>query len=289
MPAPPSSGSADQPKERASRSPLEEKGKQSVKRSNRPNDDPQKAFLQTVREYVEAIGIAIVLALFIRTFIVQAFKIPSGSMIPTLLVGDHILVNKFIYGIRIPFTDIRIFDFRHPKRGEVIVFKYPPDPKKDFIKRVVAEPGDTIEFRKNAVLVNGKRIEEQAVDQVVVNGKPYPLTFQEEYDYDQWSDYAKRCSPDRARRYEEEIGERKHDVIYSMLTNSWRTYRSLPRKIPEGYFFVMGDNRNNSSDSREWGLVPMKNVLGKAMMIYYSWGKCGKGYEQLRRIGSLIR
>ncbi|RME43022.1 MAG: signal peptidase I [Deltaproteobacteria bacterium] len=261
----------------------------SVPRSKSSQKDPQKPFLQVVREYVEAIGIAIVLALFIRTFVVQAFKIPSGSMIPTLLVGDHILVNKFIYGIRIPFTHIRLFDFRHPERGEVIVFKYPPDPDKDFIKRVVAVPGDTIEFRKNAVFVNGTRVEDFQEESVVVNGKPYPLTFLGEYDYDQWSDYAKRCSPDKANRYEERIGERKHEVIYSKLNHPWSLPHPLPRKIPEGYYFVMGDNRNNSSDSREWGLVPMENVLGKALVIYYSWGKCGKGYRQLRRFGSVIR
>ncbi|MEO5356784.1 MAG: signal peptidase I [Nitrospirae bacterium YQR-1] len=115
------------------------------------------------REYIEALVTALVLALIIRTFVVQAFKIPSGSMIPTLLVGDHILVNKFIYGIQIPFTDKRIFAFNHPQRGDVVVFKFPQDPSRDFIKRVVAKGGDTVEVLNREVYVNKKKLDESYI------------------------------------------------------------------------------------------------------------------------------
>ena len=113
-----------------------------------------------IREYIEAFAVAIVLALIIRTFVVQAFKIPSGSMEPTLLVGDHILVNKFIFGERIPFTDIKLFDFRHPKRGETIVFIYPKDESKDFIKRVIGVEGDKVEIKDKQLFINDKRYDD---------------------------------------------------------------------------------------------------------------------------------
>lgn len=115
---------------------------------------------RVIRETIEAIVIALVLALFIRTFVVQAFKIPSGSMEPTLLIGDHLLVNKFIYGIPIPFTDIKLFPFKRPGRGDVIVFDFPEDPRKDFIKRVIAVEGDTVEIRDKRVYINGKPVED---------------------------------------------------------------------------------------------------------------------------------
>ncbi|QWR78753.1 signal peptidase I [Candidatus Magnetomonas plexicatena] len=112
------------------------------------------------REYIEALVTALVLALIIRTFVVQAFKIPSGSMIPTLQIGDHILVNKFIYGVQIPFTDKKIFVFNHPQRGDIVVFKFPQDPSRDFIKRVIAKGGDTVEIVNREVYVNKKKLDE---------------------------------------------------------------------------------------------------------------------------------
>ena len=177
----------------------------------------------TVREYTEAILIALVLAFIIRSFIVQAFKIPSGSMIPTLLVGDHILVNKFVFGPQIPFTKIRLFSFQKPKRGEVVVFLEPTDRKKDFIKRVIGLPGETIEVINRKVHINGKPLE----------GEEY-------------AHYA-----------------------------SSRLIRGLdnhgPVNIPEDSYFMMGDNRENSSDSRVWGPVPFELMKGKAFVIYWSW------------------
>ncbi len=194
-----------------------------------------------LREYLEAIITALILALIIRTFVVQAFKIPSGSMIPTLLVGDHILVNKFIYGTQIPFTDKKIFIFRKPQRGDIIVFKYPENPKKDFIKRVVAIEGDVIEEKDKALYLNGKRIIE-----------PYA------YHYD------KNVRPN---------GFDPRDNFG-------------PLAVPKGKVFVMGDNRDQSYDSRYWGFVDLEDIKGKALIIYWSWDP--DNWLRFNRIGRLI-
>jgi len=192
-----------------------------------------------VREYAEAIILALILALFIRTFVVQAFKIPSPSMVPTLLVGDHILVNKFLFGFRVPFADGKIIAIREPERGDVIVFRYPRDRKLDFIKRCVAVGGETVEVREKQVFINGEAVEfEQAV-------------FLDEG---------------------------------SLLTGR-DTFG--PVTVPEGKVFVMGDNRDNSNDSRFWGYVDLKDVKGKAMVIYWSWNKA-KRWPRFARIGDGI-
>ena len=189
-----------------------------------------------LREYVEAIVIAVVLALFIRTFVVQAFKIPSGSMKPTLLVGDHILVNKFIYGIKIPFTDKTLIKLGEPKREDVVVFKYPLDPKKDYIKRVIGLPGDKVELVNKVLFINGKVID------------------------DPHASYS----------------------LYGNLRNFG------PVTVPAHHLFVMGDNRDESSDSRVWGFVPYANLKGKAFLIYWSWDSANFGVRW-RRIGDIVR
>lgn len=178
------------------------------------------------REYAEAAAIAIILALFIRTFVIQAFKIPSGSMIPTLLVGDHILVNKFIYGIKLPFVNKTMIPIRTPQRDDVIVFIYPQDESKDFIKRVIGLPGEILK------MVDRK---------IYINGKPY----------------------------DDEYGVFKESQGQRMLTPAKSNFG--PVSIPEGHLFVMGDNRDNSHDSRFWGFVPIESVRGKALIIYWSW------------------
>jgi len=180
----------------------------------------------SLRENIEAIVLAIILALFIRTFVVQAFKIPSGSMKETLLIGDHILVNKFIYGIKIPFIQKTLVPIKNPKREDIIVFKYPIDPKKDFIKRVIGIPGDVIEIRDKHVFINGKDF----------GGKVY-----ESYK-----------DPDKIP------AESSHRDNYGPVT------------VPLESLFVMGDNRDNSHDSRFWGFVPLEDVKGKAFLIYWS-------------------
>jgi signal peptidase I len=195
-----------------------------------------------LRENIEAVAIAIVLALIIRTLVVQAFKIPSGSMEPTLLVGDHILVNKFIYGIRIPYTDIKFFDFRKPQRGEVVVFVYPKDESKDFIKRVVGVGGDKIYIKDKQIYLNDG-----------LYSDPYGV----------YADY----------------------TIIPGQVQPRDNYG--PIVVPQGYLFVMGDNRDRSADSRFWGFVSLNKVKGKAFMIYWSWGGFMRDIKW-RRIGQLI-
>lgn len=193
-------------------------------------------------EYTKAIVTALLLALFIRAYFIQAFKIPSGSMIPTLLVGDHILVNKFIYGTPLPFSDKRVLIFRKPQRGDIIVFKYPEDPSRDFIKRVIAVEGDMVESRDKKVYVNGKQIDEP---------------------YAQHTDNAVRPGGDPRDNFG-------------------------PFIVPKGKYFMMGDNRDQSYDSRYWGYVDMKNIRGKALVIYWSWdGR--NNWPRFGRIGGLVR
>ena len=199
---------------------------------NKPNT--KKKTRSVFREYAEAIFIALLLALFIRTFIIQAFKIPSGSMEKTLLIGDHILVSKFAYGTHIPneipFLNIKLFDDiilsqEVPKRGEIIVFKYPKNESRDFIKRVVGIPGDILEVRRQKVYVNNQLYEEEHV----------------------WH------------------------------TETPQNDRFVPRDdfgpviVPPKHLFMMGDNRENSQDSRFWGFLNINKVKGKALMIYWSW------------------
>ncbi|MBN2126503.1 MAG: signal peptidase I [Deltaproteobacteria bacterium] len=191
---------------------------------NRENNRIRKK--SAFREYAEAAAIAILLALFIRTFVVQAFKIPSGSMEPTLLIGDHILVNKFIYGIKIPFVHKTLVPIGEPERGDVIVFIYPEDKSKDFIKRVIGLPGERIE-------IIGKKI--------YINSEP--------------------CEDSYGYYRSSEQGTRKPEGMY----------RFGPVAIPENQFFVMGDNRDHSYDSRFWGFVPSESIKGKAFVIYWSW------------------
>ncbi|MCG6919218.1 MAG: signal peptidase I [Deltaproteobacteria bacterium] len=189
-----------------------------------------------LREYAEAIVIAVVLALFIRTFVVQAFKIPSGSMKPTLLVGDHILVSKFIYGIKIPLTDKTIIKLGTPKRGDVVVFKYPLDTRKDYIKRVIGLPGDRVELVNKKLFING------------------------------------RVTDDPHASYS----------VYGNLRNFG------PVTVPANHLFVMGDNRDESSDSRVWGFVPLPYLKGKAFLIYWSWDSKDFGVRW-SRLGDLVR
>lgn len=195
-----------------------------------------------VKEYAEAIIIAILIAVFIRTFVVQAFKIPSGSMKPTLQIGDHILVNKFIYGVKIPFVRSTLIPIKEPKRGEIVVFIYPQDRTKDFIKRVIAVGGDTVEIRNKEIFINGERSQDNHgvyVDPVIMPGAMQPR---------------------------DNMG---------------------PVKVPEGTIFVMGDNRDQSYDSRFWGFVELEDVMGEAFMIYWSWNSEDSN-ARWNRIGNLL-
>ncbi|MFA6078389.1 MAG: signal peptidase I [Candidatus Omnitrophota bacterium] len=174
------------------------------------------------REWTESIIIAVVLALIIRAFVVQAFKIPSGSMIPTFEVGDRIFVSKFIYGAKIPFTDFRLPAVRQPIRGDIIVFKSPETPKKDFVKRLIALGGETVEIKDSSIFINDKMID----------------------------------SPSSIRA-----------ITYYNVGDYGR--EGVPVKVPKNAYYVLGDNSGNSRDSRYWGFVPEKNVIGKAILIYW--------------------
>ena len=178
-----------------------------------------------VREYTEAILWAVALTLFLRAFVIQAFRIPSESMCDTLLVGDFLFVNKFQYGPKIPFTHIRLPGLRAPRRGDVIVFQYPPEPSKDFIKRCIATGGQTLEVRHKDVWVDGKKLAEPYVKHIFGTEEPEGYTNRDNY---------------------------------------------RPPTVPPGELFMMGDNRDNSYDSRFWGTVRMDLVKGHAMFIYFS-------------------
>jgi signal peptidase I len=202
-----------------------------------------------VREYAEAFVIAFVIALLIRTFLIQAFKIPSSSMEPTLLVGDHILVSKFIYGIRIPYIGKKFLTFHKPERGDIIVFVYPEDPKKDFIKRVIATEGEKVQIKNRKILVNGKAID------------------------DPWGVYGEGGGPFIPRHFQPRDN-------YG------------PKVVPPNSLFVLGDNRDNSQDSRYWGYVDLTAVKGKAFIIYFSYNKTASDLlDKVRwnRFGKLLR
>jgi len=182
----------------------------------------KERFKSEIREWAESIIIALILALLIRTFVIQAFKIPSGSMIPTFEIGDRIFVSKFIYGAGIPFTDIRLPALKAPQRGDIIVFVSPESPKKDFVKRLIALEGETVEIKSGNVLINGKGID--GPDSVKSNH------------YSNRGDFGKE---------------------------------GAAVTVPAGFYFALGDNSANSRDSRYWGFVPKKNLIGKAVLLYW--------------------
>jgi signal peptidase I len=219
------------------------------------------------KEWIEPFLIAAVVALFIRQFVVEAFKIPSGSMIPTLTIGDHLLVNKFVYGPRIPFTDSRIFTWKEPKRGDIIVFKYPENEDKNFIKRVIGVPGDKIQ------IINGRLFINDQVVSVTPMGPPADKSVEEGLSFG------------KPMFYDEQLGTVRHRIQY--LTD--QSYRNDgPWLVPKDSVFVMGDNRDNSQDSRVWGFVKFNKILGRALIIYWSWDGNDR-WVRWERIGNLIR
>jgi len=211
----------------------------------------------------------VIVAVFVlRSFLFEPFKIPSGSMVPTLMVGDLILVNKFDYGIRLPVLNRKIVSNRDPARGDVVVFRYPPDPRLDYIKRVVGVPGDEIAY------VNQK---------LTVNGQPVPVQAQGEY-YDEDS---LRYSP----QFSEKLGAAEHRILvdprrqaffggddkrFPYGENCRYSAEGVVCKVPAGHYFMMGDNRDNSQDSRFWGFVPDQNIVGRAFFVWMNFGNLGR-------------
>jgi signal peptidase I len=194
--------------------------------------------VKLIKEYVEALLIAALLALFIRSFVVKAYKIPSGSMLETLQIGDHLLVNKFLYGVKLPFTDFTVIPISEPKFQDIIVFEFPEDPSKDFIKRVIGLPGDVIEIKDKEVYRNGVKLVEP---------------------------YIRHTDPN----------------ILPTVRDSYG-----PITVPAGKYFCMGDNRDESYDSRFWGFVREDQIQGKAWIIYWSWASLTD--IRLDRIGDLV-
>ena len=310
----------------------------------------------TTRDYVESIGFAILIALALRAFVIEAFKIPSSSMYPTLEIGDHIFVNKFIYGMRIPWTNFKLFHLRAPQPGEVIVFVYPCNPDRDYIKRVVAVAGDTVEERCNKLYVNHKEVKQELVQMpgktaLDVSAPPVLSLGENESRsgpvercvpgsgccYDDQSDRTGQWSARLCSRYHESLGGHEHETYYastrptqeheptqgdfpdltedtgppyslhSAMPNCWKrgdsdpdappvedvlanqTFGKLVKAkhgafdhehpceqqysyvVPDGHVFVMGDNRDNSNDSRKWGSVPIDNIKGEALFIWLSY------------------
>ncbi len=212
----------------------------------------------------------IVVVFLLRSFLFEPFKIPSGSMIPTLLINDLILVNKFHYGVRLPVINTKVFDNHNPERGDVMVFRYPPKPSLDYIKRVVGVPGDEVAYLNKSLTINGKP----------VSKAPLPDFFDED-------------SMRYAKQFEEALGGRNHRLLndddrpafiqgasdFQFRQNCRYSSEGVICKVPEGHYFMMGDNRDNSLDSRYWGFVPEKNIVGKAFFVWMNFGN-------LKRIGS---
>ena len=221
-------------------------------------------------EYTASFFPVILVVFVVRSFVVEPFKIPSGSMVPTLLVGDFILVNKFEYGLRLPITNTRITQGRPVQRGDVVVFRYPKDESVDYIKRVIGLPGDVIEYQDK---------------KLTINGKPVPETALPDYLDEERLGYAKQ--------FQEDIDGRKNAILnnpavppfivgaedYPYRDNCQYNARGVICKVPPGNFFMMGDNRDNSADSRYWGFAPEANIVGRAFFIWMN-------FSDLRRIGS---
>ena len=239
-----------------------------------------------LRENAEALVIALILALLIRTFIVQAFKIPTGSMLETLQIGDHILVNKFIYGVKLPFIQKTVIPVSEPKRGDIVVFIYPID-KRDFIKRVIAVGGDTVEVRDKKVYVNGTYAGGQPYEHFTAFHH-YSREIPEETFEQTWLDILKKhkqitMDPSLFKdRYFNSLVELERYIKGSFRDNFG------PVTVPEGHLFVMGDNRDNSHDSRFWGFVPLDAVKGKAFIIYWSWDSADFSVRW-SRLGDLLK
>lgn len=220
-------------------------------------------------EYGASFFPVILIVFVLRSFIVEPFKIPSGSMIPTLLIGDFIAVNKYTYGIRLPVINKKIIEIDTPQRGDVVVFRYPPDPSLDYIKRVVGLPGDKVAYQNKRLTINGQAVPVERKD-----------------------DYFDAERMFYTPRYAEKLGEVEHVLLiedqapafvphvmqFPGRENCLYNSEGFVCEVPAGHYFVMGDNRDNSQDSRVWGFVPDRNLVGKAFFVWFNFG-------DLKRIG----
>ncbi len=217
----------------------------------------------TYVEYAKSFFPIILIVFVMRSFLVEPFRIPSGSMMPTLLVGDFILVNKFTYGIRLPVAGSKILDLGEPERGDVVVFRYPKDPSLDYIKRVVGLPGDRVGYFNKTIYINGKPVAQEETGRYVGIGSGFEST--------------------GASLRNEKLGEAEHQILIDIDQRA----REGEVVVPEGEYFVVGDNRDRSNDSRFWGTVPEDHLVGKAFMIWMNWDSSAGGVNW-GRIGSSI-
>jgi len=217
----------------------------------------------TYVEYAKSFFPIILIVFVMRSFLVEPFRIPSGSMMPTLLVGDFILVNKFTYGIRLPVAGSKILDLGEPERGDVVVFRYPKDPSLDYIKRVVGLPGDRVGYFNKTIYVNGKPVAQEETGRYVGIGSGFEST--------------------GSSQRSEKLGAAEHQI----LVDTDQRAREGEVVVPEGEYFVMGDNRDRSNDSRFWGTVPEDHLVGKAFMIWMNWDSSAGGITW-GRIGNSI-
>lgn len=227
--------------------------------------------LPTTIEYARSFFPIFLIVLLLRAFLVEPFRIPSGSMMPTLLVGDFILVNKFTYGIRMPVTKTKLIEIGEPERGDIVVFRWPVNPRLDYIKRVVGLPGDRIRYQNKTLFINGKPM------RIEIDGQ-----------------YQPEGSGMRALGFvegREQLGDVEHDVLINPIAADFSpSCRFLGHRevtVPEGHYLMVGDNRDDSNDGRCWGFVPEENLVGKAFFVWLSWDWQRSGFLALDRIGSI--
>ena len=223
-------------------------------------DRPEPFLVETAHSFFPILFIVLIL----RSFIAEPFRIPSGSMMPTLLIGDFILVNKFTYGIRLPVLYTKLVEINEPERGDVVVFRFPKNPEVDYIKRVVGIPGDRVAYYDKKVYINGKLAKQVSLGRYQGVGQGVNMT--------------------GAEHIIENLAGKEHDIL---IVNGQPTVEGV-FVVPEGQYFVMGDNRDNSNDSRYWGTVPEQNLVGKAFFIWMNWDWQNKGIG-FDRIGNVIK
>jgi len=234
------------------------------KRKRKQQETQKEVKLPIIIDYARSFFPVLLIVFLLRSFLFEPFRIPSGSLEPTLLTGDFILVNKFDYGVRLPVLHKTVFDNNTPKRGDIMVFRWPPNPSVDFIKRVIGLPGDHISYVNKELSVNGQKIPQDFLQNSLATDE----------NGTEWQAIEKQ---------EDLLGIKHH--IYIDSAKSSRDFPDIV--VPNGMYYVMGDNRDDSADSRYWGFVPEKNIVGKAVLVWMSWDNIKKGVR-FNRIGKLI-
>ena len=236
-----------------------------VLRRSKPKDHPPEGVGKPIEMFGSFFPIFLLVLVF-RSFFFEPFKIPSSSMVPTLLIGDFIVVNKFAYGLRLPVLNNRFLELGDPERGDVVVFRYPVDGRTNYIKRVIGLPGDQIAYRSKTLFINGEPVVQENIGRYTGEGinRNRPGT--------------------QMLRRSEELADVEHDIL---INTARPRQRSQSWEVPEGHYFVMGDNRDMSQDSRSWGFVPEENLVGRASRIWMHWD-CSQGCVVFERIGDKI-